>query len=668
MKKIFTLFAIAFVVLTLGACTKEAGIAPQNIVDEAADLIYEYNKPGIDNQLVSNFTRVSKLDYEGYIMDVAWAVTGVTEEYVKVVPNAEANEVTIEVNKYIDANATVTITATVSSGENSKSVVFTYTMKAYIISDWAYWAANPTGVTMNIRGVVVAKDVYSDKYGNAGVYLQDFDGIHGYYAYGLTCTKAQYNSDLAIGNVIEVTGTTKMYNNFREFDKGCTYNLVKDDEGVIETRAVTPVDITADLIAGVDLNKYQGNLVTLKDVKVKQVLIATALDETQQKGAVNVIVEKGGKDIISRMYTSNTFTYAAIVTTMATLQTGYTVDVVGPMAWYNEAQIYPLMEGGYTIKSTEVTAQDYLDMAVAQLHAKYDELAVTGDITLDATIGATDHEATLTWVSSNTAVIANDGTVTLPDAETTVEFTVTVAIGTLSVSETISMTVEQLPVSTIASLIPLTPAKATDPKIPALVEGVVIGHQYKGYWIADETGAALVWLNAAVSVGVNAPAIGQVVSLKVEVTTYGEANSFTTQFSPVGTFTVLEKTAPTTIAPITVTFDTMFGLGVDTLAEAKTAATTYYGKFITITGTLVRMGNDNYWKIQDPSNADRWFRLNSLGSNTAFLGQDGKAVTVTVLVREIYFINDTGSYDNYRANTFGGVYVKDTDVVIQPAA
>jgi hypothetical protein len=35
------------------------------------------------------------------------------------------------------------------------------------------------------------------------------------------------------------------------------------------------------------------------------------------------------------------------------------------------------------------------------------------------------------------------------------------------------------------------------------------------------------------------------------------------------------------------------------------------------------------------------------------------------MVREIYYINDTSAYDNYRIGTFGGIYLLDTDIVPQ---
>lgn len=420
MKKLFTLLAVALLVLTLGACKKEP-VAPQAIVDEAAALIYEYNKPGEDNQVTSSFTRVALIDYEDYQMEVEWVVVGIEEEYVKVIPSTDGTEVTIEVNKYVDEDKEFTLQATVKSGENSKTVEFAYTMKAFVISDWAYWAANVTGVTMNIRGVIVAKDVYSNSYKNTSVYLQDLDGTHGYYAYGLACTQAQYTSELVVGNVIEVTGTTKMYNNFREFDKGCTYSLVKNAQDVVETREVTPVDITADVVAGNDLNQYQGNLVILKGFKVKQMNVATAFNETTQTGSMNVVIEKDGKEIITRMSTSNIFTYEALVATRDSLGIGYTVDVVGPMAWYNAPQVYALMEDGYVVKSTEVSAADKIaaELLTVEFESSYTEDA---NVTLPAA-GTTYTDVTYAWVvKSGTANgVITDNVLALTMGEQTVE-------------------------------------------------------------------------------------------------------------------------------------------------------------------------------------------------------------------------------------------------------
>ncbi len=340
------------------------------------------------------------------------------------------------------------------------------------------------------------------------------------------------------------------------------------------------------------------------------------------------------------------------------------------MVYSYRANEYNLLyvEDSLTEKSFTYTEQNYVDIALQMLQQKYGDMLVTGDMTLDSEIGMEGHLATVTWESLNTDIIKHDGKVTLPEADTKVTLKVDLVLGDKTATGTVEVNVKKLSVSTIASLIPLTPAKGTDEKPVVLVQGVVIGYQYKGYWIADATGAILIYVNANIVAGTNAPQIGQVAQVKGGLTTFGETNEFTVQIAPIGTFTLVEDPAPTLPTPTTLSFDTMFGLGVTTRDQAKTAALTYYGKVFKITGNLIQMSTDNFWKIQDPTNPNRWFRMNNLASNAALLplknNDNPKNVTITVIVRDIYFIDDTSAYNNFKAGAFGGVFFVNEDVVV----
>ena len=64
------------------------------------------------------------------------------------------------------------------------------------------YVAAKDGTEVTIAGYVQAKQSWWDN--KATVYLQDKDG--GYFLYELGCTEEQFNTDLAIGNHIKVTG------------------------------------------------------------------------------------------------------------------------------------------------------------------------------------------------------------------------------------------------------------------------------------------------------------------------------------------------------------------------------------------------------------------------------------------------------------------------------
>lgn len=96
---------------------------------------------------------------------------------------------------------------------------------------------------------------------------------------------------------------------------------------------------------------------------------------------------------------------------------------------------------------------------------------------------------TIAWTSGNTAVVANDGKVTIPAVDTDVELTFTITSG--EVSEEYKVTVKILAVTL------KTVKEATDALDVAdgmvMVEGVIIGQDVDGYYyLADETGVIYV--------------------------------------------------------------------------------------------------------------------------------------------------------------------------------
>ena len=308
------------------------------------------------------------------------------------------------------------------------------------------------------------------------------------------------------------------------------------------------------------------------------------------------------------------------------------------------------------------TTEDYLAIAAQSLQQQYSGLVVQGDQILDEEMGLAGHEATLTWVSQEPSVISHDGKVTYSDETTIVFFEVTLTIEDEAALVTVEVIIPECPLSTIASLIPLTPAQSTDLLPLVGIEGVVIGHEYKGYWVADETGALLIGLNEVITVGINAPAIGTVVHLKGRLTPCKEATSFTIQLLPIGTYTVLNKPAPVVLRPIDETFDTLFALNVTSYQDAKMAGLQYYGKQMTLCGTIVQINSDHVWKIQDPANPNQWVQLNNLGSNVFLKANENQMVSITMMIRNIYYVDDQSVYDYYRMGTVGGVYLCDSDI------
>ena len=447
MKKVLSLVLVLFiVVMLLASCGEKT--APQETVDEATEMLVLYNKPSeADKVKAANFTLPSKLEYDGYTMDVAWTVEG-GNGLVSVVEGDEKD--TIKVNKYADTDTEFTLKATVSSGKNKNtSTAFTYVIKQYVIASWDYWKENVKDVNMNIKGVISAKYPYNAENKNTGLFLEDLDGQHGYFAYRIKCDSQEaYDTDLAIGNVIEINGTTSIYNGFREMGAGCTYDVVKDDAGKIVTAEVKKVaidDITADTAK---LDEYQGMIATLTGFKVKSIEWNTNTAETfEEKGAgsVYVTLTKGGKDFKLYLSTSNQLTLADLVAEYAKVGIGYTVNVEGPVSWYNAPQLYPCA-GGITVTSTEVTNEDKIaadivkvtlptavseptEIALPQTGATYSEVKYEWTVEGDEAIAKIADGKLILNPTDDSADVVVKLTATCGSATETKEFEMAVSLG-----------------------------------------------------------------------------------------------------------------------------------------------------------------------------------------------------------------------------------------------
>ncbi|MBR7062009.1 MAG: hypothetical protein IKI42_03155 [Clostridia bacterium] len=392
MKRIFAIVAaLLALTLVLAGCGnnnknqgKDDGKKPaltQQLVDDAAAMLYEFNKPGGDHSVASSFTMPKKLaDYEGFDLDVDWALEG-GDGLVTLDTASDPDRALVNVNPLAASDTNFKLTGTVKGGEFSKSVDFDYVIKGFDVATWAFWAENTKDVSMNIKGTVIAKYPYNADNKNTSIFLADADGQHAYFAYRIKCeTKDAYDTDLAIGNVVLVNGTTSIYNGFREMGAGCTYTVVTDAAGKPVTAEVKKIAIDdlfdgrADLAAALD--PLQAMTVTVSGATIK------SIEDSGTRATVTV--EKNGTEL--KIFLNNTYTLTPDEYTemMSQLAVGYVVDAEGSVAWYNTPQIYPYA-GTVKVTSTEVNNADKVsnELNALSVTASVDktttiELPVTG--------------------------------------------------------------------------------------------------------------------------------------------------------------------------------------------------------------------------------------------------------------------------------------------------
>ncbi|MBO4326446.1 MAG: PT domain-containing protein [Clostridia bacterium] len=408
----------------------------QELVDGAAQMLYEYNKPGEDNSVAATFSLPTKIvDYDGIDLDVEWTLDG-GNGLVSLVP-ADGDKVNVVVDPNADADTPFTVKGTVKGGEFSKDIALNYVIKGFEVATWDYWAANTKDVAMNIRGTVIAKYPYNADNKNTSIFIADADGQHGYFAYRIKCdTQEAYDTDLAIGNVVIVNGKTSIYNGFREMGSGCTYTVLTGSDGKPLTAEVTKIAIDdlfdgrADLASALD--PLQAMTVTVSGATIK------SIDDSGTKATVTV--EKNGTEL--KIFMNNTYTLTPDEYTemIGQLAVGYVVDAEGSVAWYNAPQIYPYA-GTVKVQSTEVSDADKITNELAAITVP-SAVRENTEIALPAA-GANYTDVAFTYeLKSGAATLAdNKLTITVGDSLDTVVLAVKAACGSETAEKEFSVSV-----------------------------------------------------------------------------------------------------------------------------------------------------------------------------------------------------------------------------------
>ncbi len=192
------------------------------------------------------------------------------------------------------------------------------------------------------------------------------------------------------------------------------------------------------------------------------------------------------------------------------------------------------------------TDQEIVDNSQAELTTKYEGKSYAFNLNLLATA---DAGATVTWVSNTPAVIANDGTFTMPLADTAVVLTATVTSGEVSETIDLHVTAKAVAKQTIAQVITAMDAAAQlgNSLDFVMFEGIIIGTDVDGYYyVADSE--AIIYVRHKVSV--DSLAVGDSVQIIGKATVYTNTNKqYTRQIS--GNYKVVKLDELTHDCPIT---------------------------------------------------------------------------------------------------------------------
>ncbi len=224
------------------------------------------------------------------------------------------------------------------------------------------------------------------------------------------------------------------------------------------------------------------------------------------------------------------------------------------------------------------TDQEIVDNSQAELTTKYEGKAYAFNLTLLATA---DAGATVTWVSNTSAVIANDGTFTMPLVDTAVVLTATVTSGAVTETIDLNVTAKAVAKQTIAQVITALDAAAQLGHSIDFVmfEGIIIGADADGYYYVADSEAVLYVRH---KLSADSLAVGDSVKIIGKATVFTNTNKqYTRQIS--GNYKVVKLDALTHECPMTAVdaliSDFDFTITVDNYLTAVPAEA-FYGKLV----------------------------------------------------------------------------------------
>lgn len=280
----------------------------------------------------------------------------------------------------LTANATLTLTATLTAGEATDEAVITINILAQVEYGTVEEArAAATDEEVKVKGVVTSL------IGNNAFIQDETGGIYLYLA-----SDGSYADQLVIGNEVGVIGIKDVYNGLHQV-KTVTY------VEVIGTKPVpTPTEFTS--LAGI-IDK-EGQLVTVRNVTIKSI-------PSNMSGSFNVVITDGTNDIQVRV-DKNIAAFNEVKEFFETLVAGQPIEFVAvPVGRYNATP--QLMVS--SVSQMVVEEMSDAEKLAADVDAQPTNLGTKTDVFTLPTQGA--QGSTITWtVKSGTAVVIVDNVVT----------------------------------------------------------------------------------------------------------------------------------------------------------------------------------------------------------------------------------------------------------------
>jgi hypothetical protein len=387
------------------------------------------------------------------------------------------NSTTGAVTLPAEGQVEVTLTATITKGEASKVATIKINVGQLELTTIANALTKAAGTKVWIEGTVTYF-IYSSSFSNAAVFIQD--DTAGIFLFRLAGTGVQ---NIKVGDKIKVIGVRTAFNGLEQ--------LASPWEGV-EILSSGNAFVAEKVEATDDFATFKSEYVYFTGTLKAKVTIST----TAASNAAIIVV--GDKEV--QINVPHPGDYAdvavrnALIAVLEGMEAGDTFSVFGPLGWNNGPRIMvftaaDIVVGGYV----ELDDAGKAEQAAGLIQIPEERETATA-ITLPTT-GA--HGSTITWTSSNAAIINPEtGAVVLPETgNVVVTLTATVVVGTAEFVKTFDVTVGEI-VRTVAY------ARAAANTTIVTIEGLITSIAFDGsdravFFLEDNTAGIYVYKVAA---------------------------------------------------------------------------------------------------------------------------------------------------------------------------
>ena len=438
MKKIISLIILlAVCVCACAACNNTKN--EQSSLEKAKEYLYTvYKDKG--EVTATDYTRFAVLNVYDEEFTVEWTVnvTSGSADAIKIIPAADGNTVTVDVDEKTAEEVKYVLKATIKDqAGKTAELEFNYTLPAFKEFSWAEYVAAADDANIVVKGTITG--IIAKSKGNSSncLYFQDSDG--GYYAYNLS-TDPVTDDKLEVGMTIRITGKRDTYSG--------TYEIIESAIEVLDDGAkteVTAADFTEKFTSAASLKDssltaQQGMLVTVKGVEIS----------TQDTSNGYYRFKLGDKETYVRISSSvcpATADEQTAIKNGHSEHLGWIANVTGVICVY-DGSFYLTPVDGNAFEYVSLPARDDAGMVEFEKDNLSFVTAVTENSSYDlAATGAGYSNVTITWTSDSDCAVVADGklTVTLPEADTTVKLTATVTAGSVTDTKVFEIKVDAAP-------------------------------------------------------------------------------------------------------------------------------------------------------------------------------------------------------------------------------